>query len=116
MSTMAGSLRPPAGMASNAGRPPAQRMLLVTISGTEIGRSLRRRGGFRDQLLHWVILWLAGLEWQFLARGNALLPHRQDHRDRNVGSGHCSQINELLLTEDLLGAMEGLVRDHMPGR
>src|ERR1700730_19381732 len=70
MSTMAGTLLPPAGIATNAGSPPAQRMVLVTISGK--GWAIPGTASdFLPHLLHWGhLLILSLLRLPDLCAGN----------------------------------------------
>jgi hypothetical protein len=51
----------------------------------------------------------ADLERGLLAWGHAFFGHRQQHRDRHVGSSDSRQIHDLLLAEQLLCTLERLV-------
>jgi hypothetical protein len=60
--------------------------------------------------------WLAGFERQFLSSRDAFLRHRQDHRYSNVSARNRRQVNDLLLTEQLLGTRKRFVRNLVLGR
>jgi len=59
---------------------------------------------------------LAVFERRFFISGHALFGHREQHGDADVGSGHPSQIDDLLFAKKRLRAIEQFVRDSMFGR
>ena len=59
---------------------------------------------------------LPRLEWLLLAGRHPLLGHGEQHRDRDIGAGDRGEIDDLLVAQQLLRALEGVVRDLVAGR